>query len=47
MRKTSGMVILGLLFILSACNTMKGMGTDVQKGGEAITDQAEETQKTM
>lgn len=25
-----------LLFALSACNTIRGMGQDIEKGGEAI-----------
>ncbi len=32
---------------LSACNTMKGAGKDISSGGEAITDQAQETQQQM
>ncbi len=29
-------VILGILSLLSACNTVKGVGKDVEKAGEAI-----------
>ncbi len=32
---------------LSACNTMKGAGKDVSSAGNAITDQAQETQHQM
>jgi len=35
------------LFALSACNTFEGMGRDVQQGGEAITDTANEAQSRM
>ncbi len=35
------------LFALSACNTFEGMGQDVQQGGEAITDTANEAQTEM
>ena len=28
--------LLALTFILSACNTIQGMGKDIEKGGEAI-----------
>lgn len=40
-------LILGLLsaFFLSACNTMRGAGQDIQSGGEKIEDKAEEVQK--
>ena len=29
-----------LMFILSACNTVQGIGKDVKKGGEAIEKSA-------
>ena len=35
------------LFALSACNTFEGVGQDVQQGGEAITDSANEVQSEM
>ena len=39
-------LLLGLLsaFALSACNTMKGAGQDIQSGGEKLEDKAEEVQ---
>lgn len=27
---------LGLVALLAACNTMRGVGQDIEKGGEAI-----------
>lgn len=35
------------LLILSGCNTIKGAGKDVERGGEVIQDKAGETQKKM
>jgi predicted small secreted protein len=38
------MRILGVLLVtvvLSACNTMKGMGQDIERGGEKIQDSAD------
>ena len=29
-------VLLALSFTLTACNTIQGMGKDIEKGGEAI-----------
>lgn len=29
-------VLLALSFALSACNTVEGVGKDIEKGGEAI-----------
>ena len=38
---------VALLFALAACNTVEGLGKDVKTGGEVITDQAQQTQKSM
>jgi predicted small secreted protein len=39
-------ILLGLLsaVMLSACNTMKGAGQDIQSGGEKIENKADEVQ---
>ncbi|RJG08028.1 entericidin, EcnA/B family [Noviherbaspirillum cavernae] len=40
--------ILGIVIVsagLSACNTMKGVGKDVERGGEKIQSGASSTQK--
>ncbi len=36
-------LMVGLLFlpVLAGCNTMEGLGQDVQHGGEAVEDSAE------
>jgi entericidin B len=42
--------VLGMLAFtvgLSACNTMQGMGKDVERGGEKVQDAASSTQKKM
>ena len=42
--------VLGLLIFtagLSACNTMRGLGQDVERGGEKVQDSATSTQKKM
>ncbi|MBC7787753.1 MAG: entericidin A/B family lipoprotein [Methylophilaceae bacterium] len=28
--------MLGLILVLSGCNTIRGVGKDIEKGGEAI-----------
>lgn len=33
-------VLLALSFVLTACNTIHGMGQDIEKGGEAIKKSA-------
>ena len=30
------LTLLALSFVLTACNTIHGMGQDIEKGGEAI-----------
>lgn len=35
---------LSSLFLLAACNTMKGAGQDIQSGGEKLENKAEEVQ---
>ena len=37
--------ILAVAFVLSACNTMEGLGKDIQKGGEKIEKAAERKAK--
>ncbi len=44
--KDSKFVVLAVLaaaLSLSACNTVKGAGTDIKKTGDVIEDTAEET----
>ena len=33
-------VLLASLYVLAGCNTVEGMGKDIQKGGEKIEDAA-------
>lgn len=33
--------------VLTGCNTIKGMGKDVQRGGEKVQQAAAETQQKM
>jgi predicted small secreted protein len=42
--------IMGVLILtsaLGACNTFRGMGQDVERGGEKVQDAASSTQKKM
>ncbi|WP_130802333.1 entericidin A/B family lipoprotein [Acinetobacter ihumii] len=34
-------------FVLTGCNTFKGMGQDVSKAGDAVSNTAEKTQNKM
>ncbi len=47
MRVIQGLIAAGLLALLAACNTVGGMGQDLQEGGEAISDTAQDTEQAM
>jgi predicted small secreted protein len=40
MKKLSVLIAASLVFFLSGCNTVKGVGQDIQKAGEKIEDVA-------
>lgn len=39
--------VLAFTLSLGACNTMRGMGKDVERGGEHVQDAATDAQKKM
>jgi predicted small secreted protein len=45
MKRIVALVLLGMA--LAGCNTMSGMGRDIERGGEKLQDQAHETQQDM
>ncbi len=40
-------IVLLILSTLSACNTMSGVGKDIEAAGEAITGTSEKTKEKM
>ncbi|MEZ0232300.1 MAG: entericidin A/B family lipoprotein [Methylophilaceae bacterium] len=38
-------LLVSVMLILSGCNTMRGVGQDVQTGGEKIENSADKAQK--
>lgn len=40
MRKLVGMVVLASALLVSACNTVDGVGKDVQSAGDTVSDAA-------
>ena len=36
MKKTMTLFVLFITFVLAGCNTVRGVGQDIEKGGEAI-----------
>lgn len=47
MRLINGLMLGAVLAVLAACNTVGGMGQDLQSGGEAITDSAQDAERQM
>jgi predicted small secreted protein len=45
MKRLVALVLLGMT--LAGCNTMSGMGRDIERGGEKLQDQARDTQRRM
>jgi predicted small secreted protein len=45
MKQILAVLLLGIT--LAGCNTMSGMGRDMERGGEKLQDQARETQRKM
>lgn len=41
------LILSSFLIGLSGCNTIKGAGKDIERGGEVIQDKAGDTQKKM
>lgn len=35
-KKLIALAIVGMMVVLTGCNTMRGVGQDIEKGGEAI-----------
>lgn len=40
-------VMLGYMGVLIACNTIEGMGKDVERGGEGVQDVAKDVKKKI
>ena len=39
--------IVLLVVLVAGCNTIQGMGKDIEKGGEAVQDAAQSVKKKM
>ena len=40
MKKLALIILMGLAFTITGCETMKGLGSDIQKAGKAIEKKA-------
>ena len=45
MKRILALMLLGIT--LAGCNTMAGMGRDIERGGEKLQGEARETQQEM
>ena len=45
MKRIFALILLGIT--LAGCNTMAGVGRDVERGGEKLQNEARETQRQM
>ena len=45
LRRILALVVLGVT--LAGCNTIAGMGRDIERGGEKLQGEARETQRKM
>jgi predicted small secreted protein len=46
-KRIVALLLLGMTMTLMGCNTIAGMGKDLERGGEKLQDQAYETQREM
>ena len=47
MKKTAAVLALLMLGVLAGCNTMQGMGRDIERGGEKLQGTTKDTQEKM
>jgi len=47
MRKLLALYLLLAIGALTGCNTMEGMGKDIERGGEKMQDSAKDTKQKM
>ena len=41
------LMLLGMLGTIAGCNTVEGMGKDIERGGEMTQDTAKDVKKSM
>ena len=46
-RTLSTLIMLGTLAMIAGCNTVEGMGKDIERGGEATQQSAKDVKKSM
>jgi len=46
-RVLAALMLLGMLGAIAGCNTIEGMGKDIERGGEVTQDAAKDVKKNM
>ena len=46
-KRIVALLLLGMTVTIVGCNTMAGMGRDIERGGEKLQNEARETQYEM
>lgn len=47
MKMLAATLAIATMMIFTGCNTVKGLGKDVSRAGDAVTDGAEKTQERI
>lgn len=47
MKKFTAVLVVLMLGFLAGCNTMQGMGKDIERGGEKMQGSAKDTKEKM
>ena len=47
LKRIVAFILLGMTVTIVGCNTMAGMGRDIERGGEKLQGEARETQQDM
>lgn len=45
--KTTFAILMGIVVILAGCNTVEGVGKDVERGGEKVQDGARSVKEKL
>ena len=47
MKKLTALFIMLVIGVLAGCNTMQGLGKDIERGGEKLQNSAQDTKQKM
>lgn len=47
MKKLAALFLMLIIGVLAGCNTMQGLGKDIERGGEKLQGTAKDTQQKM